>query len=221
MSEWGIRDRRMSILANSVDEDEFRPLRMVADRSYRCLLTVSRLDSSDGYKGVERILEALGRIRDRFPNVRYRVVGAGDDLPRLRRIANDLGLAAHVDFPGAASNEVLLRLYNDSDVFVMLSVGEGFGIVFLEALACGTPAVAGDRDGSVDALLGGRLGRLVNPDDSEALVAAIVAALNGNGSGSFAGRQALRAELLKAYSFERFRARMRAVLADEQGGFRR
>jgi glycosyltransferase involved in cell wall biosynthesis len=135
--------------------------------------------------------------------------------------ANDLGVAAYVDFSGATSDETLLRLYNDSDLFVLLSVGEGFGFVFLEALACGIPAVAGNRDGSVDALLGGRLGDLVAPDDSQALVTAIVAALGRNGSTSASGRRALRATVLEAYGFERFRARVHGVLVGEYEGIRR
>jgi glycosyltransferase involved in cell wall biosynthesis len=221
IGEWGIRDSLVSILPNTVDGEEFRPLRRLTDRSFPCLLTVSRLDSSDGYKGVDRILGALSRIRDRFPNIRYRVVGVGDDLSRLRGMAHDLGVAAYVEFPGAAVDEALLRFYNEADVFVMLSVGEGFGIVFLEALACGTPALAGDRDGSVDALLGGRLGRLIDPEDSEALVAAVEAVLSSDGSHSLAGRQALRGQVMEAYGFERFREQMHEVLCGKREGLRR
>jgi asparagine synthase (glutamine-hydrolysing) len=221
MREWGVRGDRMSILSNPVDGDEFRPLRKRRNGPSRCLLTVARLDRSEGYKGVERVLEALPGIHERCPEVRYRVVGTGDDLPRLRMTANDLGVAADVDFPGAASDEALLRLYNDSDVFVLLSVGEGFGFVFLEALACGIPAVAGNRDGSVDALLGGRLGHLVAPDDSQALVAAIVATLGSNGSTSPTDRRALRATVLETYGFERFRAQLHGVLIGDAEGIRR
>ncbi len=215
MREWGIPGDRMSILANPVDGDEFRPLRTKVDGPSRNLLTVARLDSSERYKGVERVLEALPKIRERWPEVRYRVVGTGDDLPRLQKLAGALGVAAHVDFIGSSSDEGLLRLYNDSDLFVLLSVGEGFGFVFLEALACGTPALAGNRDGSVDALLGGRLGSCVAPDDSQAIISTVIGALGGNGwDGPVHGR-ALRATVLEAYGLERFRARVREVLGEE------
>jgi asparagine synthase (glutamine-hydrolysing) len=218
MIEWGIRDDRVSILPNTVDEEEFRLLRATRDRRRRCVLTVTRLEKSDGYKGVDRVLEVMPRIRERIPSILYRVVGAGDDLPRLRALADELGLAAHVEFVGAASEEALLRLYNDADLFVMLSVGEGFGIVFLESLACGIPAVGGNRDGSVDALLDGRLGHLVPPDDPEALVAAIIEAIDRNGTKSVMARHALRAALLEAYGSEPFRARVVEVLeADHEG----
>lgn len=212
MRDWGVRDERMSILSNPVNSDEFRPLRRWTDRAERCLLTVARLDRSEGYKGVERVLEVLPRIHERCPDVRYRVVGTGDDLPRLRMAASDLGVAAHVDFSGIASDQALLRFYNDADLFVLMSVGEGFGFVFLEALACGTPAVAGNRDGSVDALLDGRLGLLVSPDDSQALVAAIIAALDRDRSRSATDRRRLRTTVLEAYGFERFRAQLHSVL---------
>jgi asparagine synthase (glutamine-hydrolysing) len=220
MREWGVRDDRISIVSNPVDMDEFRPLRRTGPPDH-CLLTVGRLDRSEGYKGVERVMEALPRIRERCPEVRYRVVGTGDDLPRLRKTAIDLGVADRVDFLGPATDEALLRLYNDSDLFVLLSVGEGFGFVFLEALACGISAVGGNRDGSVDALLGGRLGHLVAPDDSEALVAAIVAALRRSGSTGPTDRGALRTAVLRSYGFEGFRARVHEVLVGPDGGIHR
>jgi glycosyltransferase involved in cell wall biosynthesis len=219
--EWGIREDRVSVLSNTVDGEEFRPIRATKDRRSSCVLTVARLERSDGYKGVDRMLQALVRIREQCPSILYRVVGTGDDLPRLRALADELGVATHVEFHGSASEEALLRLYNDSDLFVMLSVGEGFGIVFLESLACGVPAVAGDRDGSVDALLGGRFGHLVDPDDAQALVVAIVTALDRNVAKNAMDRQALRVDLLEAYGFERFRARVSEVLVGEHKGIRR
>jgi asparagine synthase (glutamine-hydrolysing) len=220
MREWGIEDDRVSILPNSVDGDEFRPLRKRVNRGGRWLVTVARLDRAEKYKGIDRVLEALPRIREHCPDVSYRVVGTGDDLPRLMVLTRDLGVTAHVSFGGPASSESLLRLYNDADLFVMPSVGEGFGVVFLEALACGIPVVAGNRDGSLDALLSGRLGRLVVPGDSHALVATVVGALDCGIAKSATDHRGSRTAVLEAYGFERFRARVHAVLVREHAGIR-
>ncbi len=76
-------------------------------------------------------------------------------------------------FAGYVPNEELPGHYNLCDVFAMPSKGEGFGIVFLEALGCGKPVIAGNKDGSVEPLLGGRLGRLVDPDSVEQIAEAI------------------------------------------------
>jgi glycosyltransferase involved in cell wall biosynthesis len=211
MKEWGVKGERVSVLSNPVDGDEFRPLQTKTSRLGRCLLTVARLDRSEGYKGVEYVLEALPSIQKRCQDVRYRVVGTGDDLPRLRALASDLGVEAHVDFAGAASDEELLRLYNDSDVFVMVSMGEGFGFVFLEALACGTPTIAGNWGGAIDALLKGQLGALVNPESREDLVNAIVGGLTGSSSTRAREGRSLRYKVLAAYGSEQFTTRVRAL----------
>jgi asparagine synthase (glutamine-hydrolysing) len=212
MSKWGIPDDVISVLSNTVDGDEFRPLWRKTERSGRYLLTVARLERSEGYKGVDRVLEALPAIRKRRPDVRYRIVGTGDDVLRLKALASDLGVAPHVVFDGAVSDEGLLRLYSDSDLLVMLSVGEGFGIVFLEALACGVPTVAGYCAGSVEALLDGRLGQLIKLEESHATASTIVAALDVKCSDIASDRSARRAGVLETYGFDRFRARVEEIL---------
>src|SRR5207244_354980 len=111
------------------------------------------------------------------------VVGDGDDRLRLKGLSERLGLQDLVQFRGLVPEHALPQAYSDADVFVMPSVKEGFGIVFLEALACGTPVIGGRADGSVDALLGGQLGTLIDPTDIAELRAALgqVAAVKPSG----------------------------------------
>ena len=101
-------------------------------------------------------------------------------------------------------DELLPRTYVSADLFVMPSTKEGFGFVFIEAMACGTPAIGGNRDGSVDALLDGRIGRLVDPDDVTALVDAIAEELDGNRQDASVRAQR-RTDVLTVYGFDRFR----------------
>jgi phosphatidylinositol alpha-1,6-mannosyltransferase len=144
----------------------------------RVILTVSRLSAAEAYKGHDRIISALPEIIPRH-DAAYLVVGGGDDVPRLEALAAAAGVADRVHFAGHVTVAELPDHFAVADVFAMPSTGEGFGIVFIEAAASGLPVIAGNRDGSVDALADGRIGRLIDPDDRKQLVAAIIDAFEG------------------------------------------
>ena len=142
------------------------------------LMTVSRLSSLERYKGHDRVIRMLSRILALHPDTIYLVVGDGDDRPRLESLAVKCGVAENVQFMGFVPTEELPDYLRLADVFVMPSTGEGFGIVFLEAMATGIHVIGGNRDGSADALADGELGRAVDPDDEHELTSAISAALS-------------------------------------------
>jgi phosphatidylinositol alpha-1,6-mannosyltransferase len=170
---------------------------------HRVLLTVGRLAASERYKGHDVVLGALGALKDEMPQLVYVIAGDGDDLPRLRSAAQALGVADRVRFAGFFDDAQLPALYRSADVFVMPSTGEGFGIVFLQALACGVPVVGGDADGSRDPLRDGRSGGLVDARSVEAVAAGVRAAL--------AGAQPAREP--EAFRFPRFQAQVAALTA--------
>ncbi len=184
--EWsGLAPDRVRVLPNTVDLERWRPgprppelVRRYDVQDKRVLLTVARLSAAEQYKGHDRVLAVLRPIAERTGPLRYVVAGRGDDQPRLEAVARDAGVADLVAFAGFVPDDELEAHYRLADAFVMPSTGEGFGIVFLEAMACGCPVVAGNRDGSVDALADGALGRLVDPDRPDELVRAVVATLN-------------------------------------------
>jgi phosphatidylinositol alpha-1,6-mannosyltransferase len=130
------------------------------------LLTVARLDArGGGYKGHERVLRALpGLIAPEGRAITYLIAGTGDDRARLEAIVAELGLGPQVRFLGKVADDDLPDLYRAADLFIMPSTGEGFGIVYLEAMACGTPALGLDCGGVADALVDGDLGHLVPPE---------------------------------------------------------
>jgi len=164
------------------------------------ILTVGRLSSAERYKGQDRVLRSLKAIVEQSgkskvesrnessdlpapgslllaSSLRYLIVGDGDDRPRLEKLAEELGVREMVIFAGKVPAEELCDHYNLCDVFAMPSTGEGFGIVFLEALACGKPVIAGNKDASRDAVLDGELGVLVDPDNLQELTEALAAVL--------------------------------------------
>ena len=132
----------------------------------KVLLTVSRLAMSERYKGHRQVLFALKKICEGHPEVRYLIAGDGDDLPRLQEMVKAMNLTEQVIFGGYVPVKDLPGLYRLCDLFIMPSTKEGFGIVFLEAMTSGKPTLGGNIDGSVDALDDGRLGALVDPNDS-------------------------------------------------------
>lgn len=165
----------------------------------KILMTVARLRSSDIYKGVDVTIHALPQIAKTFPNVKYLVIGRGDDRSRLAKLADDLGVTERVIFAGFVPTENLAEHYQLADAYVMPSQ-EGFGIVYLEALACGVPVLAGDADGSADPLQDGKLGWRVPHRDSAAVAVACVEMLRGEDKRC--DRRWLREQTLARFSFE-------------------
>lgn len=131
------------------------------------IFTVTRLATADRYKGYDQIISSLTKIRQQIPNIHYLLGGKGDDRPRIEGLITELNMQDCVTLTGFIPDHELGDYYNLCDVFAMPSKGEGFGIVYLEALACGKPTVGGNQDGAIDALCDGELGVLVDPDNIE------------------------------------------------------
>ncbi len=146
----------------------------------RVILTVGRLAAGERYKGHDRIIRAMPSVLREVPEAIYLIVGSGDDQPRLQQEVDRSGMANRVVFAGQVADADLPDYFALADVFAMPSTGEGFGIVFLEAAAAGVPVIGGNRDGSLDALADGVIGRAVDPDASVDLERALVETLQGH-----------------------------------------
>lgn len=180
------------------------------------ILTVTRLVSGDRYKGYDQILQALPAIRRQIPNIRYLLVGKGNDRDRIEAMVDDLGVRDCVILAGFVRDHELADYYNLCDLFAMPSKGEGFGIVYLEALACGKPTIGGNQDGAIDALCNGELGVLVNPDSIDEIAETIVQILSKKHSLSILYEpEMLRQNAIAKYGFEQFKRNLVALLADE------
>jgi glycosyltransferase involved in cell wall biosynthesis len=174
------------------------------------MLTVGRMAAGERYKGFDEVINVMPRLLQRFPELRYLIVGDGSDRSRLEAKVKALGLSTHVVFAGHVPETEKVAHYNLADVFVMPSYGEGFGIVLIEAAACGVPIVGSAVDGSRDTLLDGRLGHLVDPADANQLLEVISAVL-------VSGPRPNPSSLIKAFSTYRFRARVANWLSEQFG----
>jgi phosphatidylinositol alpha-1,6-mannosyltransferase len=174
-----IAPERVVVLPNTV-RDAFTPgdasslRRSLGLQGKRVLLTVARLDSQDGYKGHDRVIAVLPQLIAQGHDVAYVVVGEGHDRPRLEALALQTVASERVRFLGAVDLQTLIELYRMADLYVMASTGEGFGIAFLEAMACGTPALGLGVGGATDALADGELGIIASEAGLSATIAHVL-----------------------------------------------
>jgi glycosyltransferase involved in cell wall biosynthesis len=222
IAEQGLDPARMAVLPGTFDPDVFRPRarsaalldRLGLETDRPILLTVARLAGPERRKGYDVVLEALPGIRSRFPGVRYVLVGEGRDRARVERRIRELGLERHVTLAGFVPEAELPDYYGLCDAFAMPGSREGFGIVYLEAIACGKPAIAGNRDGARDALLDGDLGVLVDPDDVAAFGDAAVEVLSGrHPNRTLYDPDELHRRVVERFGPASFRRRLGAILA--------
>ncbi len=207
---------KVNIMPCAVNGDRFTPgakspalIERYGLAGAKVLMTVARLWSGDIYKGVDITIQALPHIAYVFPEVKYLVIGRGDDQPRLAQLAKDVGVSDRVIFAGFVPTEELIEHYRLADAYVMPSQ-EGFGIVYLEAMACGIPVLSGDDDGSADPLQDGKLGWRVPHRDPKAVAAACVEILNG--VDQRCDGQWLRQQVLALFDINAFQRRLKEQL---------
>jgi phosphatidylinositol alpha-1,6-mannosyltransferase len=131
------------------------------------IFTLTRLASTEKYKGYENVIVAISALKQRFPGIRYILSGKYDSQEemRVKALITTYGVTDQVMLTGFVEESELGDHFLLADLFVLPSKKEGFGIVFIEALACGLPVICGNADGSVDAVRQGELGKAINPDD--------------------------------------------------------
>jgi phosphatidylinositol alpha-1,6-mannosyltransferase len=196
------------LLPNAIHAEHYgiRPKRRDLVERYklegkRVLLTVGRLATEERYKGFDEVIEVLVGLPG---DIVYIIAGGGNDFPRLQQKAVQCGLAGRVIFTGLFPEEEKADLYALADAYLMPSRGEGFGYVFLEALASGVPVIGSKLDGGREALLDGLLGLLVDPANPAEIDRAIREVLA-------TPRREVPAAL-ERFSFERFAAALSAIV---------
>lgn len=221
IQEQNISSEKISILPNTFDPSRFKitykpkyllkRYNLTAEKSI--ILTVARLDIKERFKGYDQVLQALPNIIKYVPNVHYILVGKGPDKDRIVNFIEKNNLQNYVTLTGFVSDEELSDHYNLCDLFILPSKTEGFGIVYLEALASGKPCIAGNQDGATDALVNGELGILINPDDIEAIAENVVSILQKKHPNSNLYQpEILREKVIKKFGFSQFKITLKSIL---------
>lgn len=176
-AETGINE--IDIAALGVDKQKFWPDRNLPISEPGLVVTVGMLKER---KGIHVSLDAFAEVIKSFPSARYLIAGLDEDSPypdQLRRQTRALGICHAVDFVGEVTEEQKIDLYHRSSIFVAHFLSDdtsfdGFGLVHLEANACGTPAIGTYDSGAEDAIEHGVSGLLVNQNDVEGTASAIL-----------------------------------------------
>ena len=175
------------------------------------VLTVGRWVAAERYKGVDHLIRAIAQTRAEIPNLNLVAIGSGDDLPRLRSLATELGVASQVHFFENLSREQVAACYSRADVFALPSSGEGFGLVFLEAMAFSKPIIAAASAGAIDVVENDVSGLLVPPGDPEKLAHALVRLLRDASLRKRLGQRG--GEIVRSrYRFDIFQSELASVL---------
>jgi phosphatidylinositol alpha-1,6-mannosyltransferase len=178
----------------------------------RYVLAVGRWSSAERYKGFDTLIQALPQLQCVAPDLQLVFAGDGDDRPALEKLAESTGARERLHFISGLTRAQLVATYRHAQVFALPSGGEGFGMVFLEALAMGIPVVGGNHGGILDIIDDGVTGFLVPHADITQLAERIALLLTNR---SLAGDMARRGRerVLQHFRFENFEAGLRDVLA--------
>jgi phosphatidyl-myo-inositol dimannoside synthase len=180
-------------------------------RTGRIILTVGRWDPTERYKGADTLIAALPRVLKEAPDTSLVLVGDGDDRPRLEQLARDLGVSEHAHFLYGLAPEQLFACYANCDVFALPSRGEGFGLVFLEAMAHAKPVIGGAHGGIPDIVEDGATGLLVPHGDVARLAQALESLLNNPSRAREMGARG-KDRLARTFSFAQFQLHLTQIL---------
>jgi phosphatidylinositol alpha-1,6-mannosyltransferase len=186
------------------------PMLLVPSQS-KIILTVGRLIFSEPGKGVDMVIRALPKVLGTIPDTYYVVVGDGDYRSSLERLADEMGVRDRVLFVGVIGEDILKAYYSKAHIFALPSRQEGFGVVFLEAMAFGKPVIGGNHGGIPEVVKDGVTGFLVEYGNVEALANHLILLMHNEEERKRMG-EAGRQLVNETYTFEHFRQRLVKVL---------
>jgi phosphatidyl-myo-inositol dimannoside synthase len=198
----GINLNLINNLGNFYNDQEFN------------ILSVARLHKTYSYKsidnkGIDGIIRSLPMLINDIPNIKYTIIGDGNDKRRLVRLSQSLGVEKHVDFKGFVENTE--PYYKYCDVFVLPSKGEGFGIAYLEAMKYKKPCIASDKGGQTDVVIDNKTGFLCEYDDIQCLSSKTVKLFKDKKLVNKFGGNGYE-HLVNNFTFERFKNRLSSIL---------
>lgn len=203
------------VIPNGIDPRDIRHYPpKPAGRDKRVMLSVSNLVET---KGIDLNLRALARLSARYPDLHYDVVGSGAGRKDLRRLASDLGIASRVRFLGRQPHHRVMEYMAACDIFSLPSWQEGFGIVYLEAMAHAKPVIGCRGQGIEDFVEHGRTGFLVEPRSVDDLAGAIDYLLSHPGAALEAARRG-RDTVINKFTWSRNAAATIGVYREVLGG---
>ncbi|MGC1485286.1 MAG: glycosyltransferase [Candidatus Acidiferrum sp.] len=180
----------------------------------RVILTVGRWLANERYKGMDTLITALPRLLTRWPELQLLAVGDGDDRAWLEDLAEKNGVNRHVHFLSGVSNEELRTCYEACEMFALPSRGEGFGLVYLEAMAHGKPVIGGAHGGAPEVIEDGVTGYLVAHGDAPQLATSIETLLSDPAMAQKMGARG-RQRVERDFRFSVFAKSLKKILREQ------
>lgn len=218
----GVAPERIALVNPGVDIERFRPglpcedlkkaIGLEGER--KLVVSVGRLSRR---KGFDQVIRGCAYLRDRGIDVHHAIIGIGEDLEYLKSVAKETGIPERVHLLGHITPDDLPRWYNAADVVAMPNRDiagdtEGFGMVFLEAAACGKPTIAGLAGGTAAAVIEGVTGLRVDGESQMAVAEALYRLLTDTDLGRRLGEQG-RLRAVHHFSWQKVAERTREVQA--------
>jgi phosphatidylinositol alpha-1,6-mannosyltransferase len=188
------------------------PADVRVDYGPHAVVIVGRMASTERYKGHDQLTLAWPRVLAEVPDATLVMIGRGDDVDRLRTKAAALGLGRSVHFPGFLSDAALRAVMRHAAVFAMPSRGEGFGLVYLQAMRARVPCLGSRDDAAADVIVDGETGLLVPRQDPDAIAGALARLLTDESMRRRMGEAGQR-RFENVFTYPRFRARLAGILA--------
>ncbi|MGN6648034.1 MAG: glycosyltransferase family 4 protein [Cytophaga sp.] len=222
VNKQGVDSNKITVFPNTVDAlfdypSRFeRPVylqnRHTIASTDKVVFTLTRLSSTEHFKGYDKVIESVIQLKKRYPNLQYLIGGKADETEyaRLTSMIQKANAQEYIKLCGFIPEQELTDYYLLSDVFIIPSKKEGFGIVFIEAMVCGLKVIAGNQDGSVDALQNGELGLLVHPDNQKEIEQAIEASIQQPLTDG--EKQSLQIRVKNLFGFDAFQNRLKHFL---------
>src|SRR5579862_134195 len=204
---WGL-DPCFVDLAVAAERDP-RPARM-PNGPY--ILSVGRWAAAERYKGFDTLIQVMPKLSESFPNLQLVFVGEGDDRSFLEQMAAEYRVADRTRFVSGLSRSDLAAAYRHCEVFALPSGGEGFGLVFLEAMALGKPVIGGNHGGTPDIVVDGVTGFLVSHGNKKELEASLGRMLGNEGLRKRMGAAGLD-RVRSKFSFARFSSNLESAIS--------
>jgi phosphatidyl-myo-inositol dimannoside synthase len=217
----GVQRRRIQVLPWAIDPDfeaiTGNDLKTKLPRGYpegRVILTVGRWAANERYKGMDTLIIALPRLLTKWPELQLVAVGSGDDRAWLEELADQNGVNLHVHFLSGLSYAELAACYSACEIFALPSAGEGFGLVYLEAMARGKPVIGGAHGGAPEVIEDGVTGYLV-PHGDAAMLATAIETLLADPELALKMGQRGRQRVDKEFRFNAFTKSLKKILRDQ------
>jgi hypothetical protein len=209
--EIGFSDK-IRVINNGINKNRIEQIALLAKNTGTCgnekiILSVSNLIKT---KGIDFNLLALSRLLPKYPDVKYLVIGDGPEKGSLLDLSEKLGIIRNVEFLGKQPNDEVIRYMCNADIFSLPSWSEGFGIVYLEAMACGKPVIACQGEGIEDVIEDGETGFLVRPQDVDSLAEVLEFLLNNPQKARDVGEKAKK-HVMENYTWEKVASKIISV----------